>query len=504
LEHIDAEKHDDQYPWKNTGSNNREHQKVAVAALRVCGNVNDHDLALELYGKYRSEAIRATTISVLGSCNQISKVLKLLEDDFCPPSAPSFNAAIAACGRNGNWQVALDIYENKMPKQMISTLSTNALLTVLAKCRQGTRSLEILDNIVPTKNPKAGSESITYTLVISALVRSNMLTEASKILQDLDNRQHHCSPKSIEAMKDVVLSAYSQRSDWSGVDSIERIQNQNQFVEKDDELNNATNRTISNRIIESDYRYREWKGFEKLGKGKESYWVIGTYQDFESLNITVGVRPHRNPSRNGIQILFFENFFDDKTSDWKQLKIGFLLMKNSWKEQSSSLLGMFLKPTERGRGFSKVCLSVWMWLSLKASIVPVTGIIRKPLLALILQHTFGFVDSTKNSASRTGTLVELSQDPDDPNCVNVYPLSGKSLDGAFSFSNLKGQNIKLTSRRSSERGRVVKIGSRLYPPPDTTNLQGICDEILPSKLWKCNLSCEGIQLIFLGRLLLEE
>jgi pentatricopeptide repeat protein len=506
LTQMDAEKNDDKYTLMNAKSIDKDLQNVVVAALRICGNTNNHDLALNLYNKYQSEATRAMSISVLGSCNKISKVLELLEDDFCPPSAASFNAAIAACGRTGNWQVARDIYQKQMPKEMITSLSTNALLTVLAKSRQGVHALEILDHFVevldqfvPTTMPKAGSDSITYTLVISALVRSNMLTEASEILQDLKTRQHYCSPKSIEAMIDLVLSSYSQRSDWSGVERIEQIRNQNQYNENESKLHNKTDVSSFVHISPNDYRFHEWEGLERLGKGKEAYWVIGTYQNTEELNITIGCRPHRNPSRNGIQILFYENVFDDETSSWGQRKIGYLLMKNNWKERTSSMLGMFLNPTERGRGVSKVCLSIWIWLCLKGSIVPVTGILRKPLLSLILQHTFGFVDSTENNGGRAGNLVEISQDPDDPKCVVLYSLSGKCLEGALSLSDMRHQNIKISSQQPLVRGRVVRIGSRLYPPSDETNLQMICDKILSRNSWKCELSWEELQLILLGR-----
>lgn len=469
---------------------------VAVAALRVCGNANKPDLGLELYNKYQSEATRAMAISVLGGCNQITKAVELLEDNFSPPSAASFNAAIAGCGRNRNWQVALDIYRNKMPKEMISTVTTNALLTVLAKCRQGKHALEVLESIPPISNPKAGSDSVSYTLVTSALVRSSMLDEASQMLHELQNRQHNCSPKSIEAMHDLLISAYSQKSDWSGVQRIEQLGNKIEF-----QLSNGTDIASSTEAIESNYRFDEWDGLERMGKGKESYWVIGKYENSESLNITVGCRPHRNPSKNGIQILFYENIFQEETCSWRQQKLGFLLMKNSWRERSSSLLGMFLKPTQRGRGMSKVCLSVWIWLSLKGSVMPETGIIRKPLLALILQHTFGYVDSTKSNGSPSGNLVELSQDPDDPRSVILYSVSGKNLEGALSFSDMKHQNIKITSQQPLERGRVIRLGAKLYPPSDGTKLQSVCNEHLSKNFWKCNLSSEEIQSIFFGKTL---
>ncbi len=475
----------------DAASSSKDRHNIAVAAIRVCGNVNNPTLGLELYNKYPSEATRATTISMLGSCHQLSRAVQLLENST---SAASFNAAIAACIRDKKWELALNIYQN-MPQSMVSTVTTNALLTVLAKCRQGKEALDILGGIQPTSNPKPGSDSVTYTLVTSALVRSDMLQEATELLENLTTtkQDHYCSPKSIEAMYDVVISAYSHTSNWTGVARLEQLRNSE--IELD------------SNVIPSDYRFDEWKGFERMGKGKESYWVIGNYVNPDAMmNITVGCRPHRNPSKNGIQILFYENFICD--TKWKQDKIGFLLMQNNFRAKASSLLGMFLNPTERGRGMSKVCLSIWIWLSLKGSISPVTGIIRKPLLALILQHTFEYVDS--NSSSETthggvpsGNLVELSQDPEDPKFVVLYSISGKSLEGALSFADRKHQNIKIASQQPSTRGRLVRIGAKLYPPSNPHELQAICDDTLStsSNFWKCDLSCDEIQRIFFGKVL---
>merc|ERR1711937_469533 len=92
----------------------------------------------------------------------------------------------------------------------------------------------------------------------------------------------------------------------------------------------------------------------------------------------------------------------------------------------------------------------------------------------------------------------------DPNCVVLYPLPGKSLEGAFSFSELRKQNIKITSRQPLKKGRLIRINSRLYPPSDKSNLESICDNILSGDRWACDLSREEIQFIFLGRSLKKE
>ena len=494
---------------------------VAVEVLRVCEKANKLNLALELYKKYPSETARITMISVLGRCNQITKAIELLENDDDdiiiggPPSTASYNAAIAACGKLKDWELALDIYHNKIPKDRISSLTTNALLTILSKCRKGDHSLLIFENMnnnTRTRDTTDGADSVTYTLVISSLVRSNMVFEASQILEDIENRrrQHYCSRKSIESMYELVLSAYSQQSDWSSVERLGKMRDRKNVSNGGDEDEDDSS-------DDHMYQFQQWEGLTKVDKGKESYWIIGTYQSDNNivdkdnddtnknkLNITVGTRPHRNPARNGIQIVFFENIFDEDTKTWKQNKLGYLLMKNNSYDRTSSMLGMFLTQTERGRGISKICLSIWILLCLDASLLPVTGIINKPLLALILQYTFGFVSPSKNK-NHNGVLVELSQDLQDKTCVVLYSSSKKSLEGAFSPSDRVHQNIKIISQQPpAVRGRIVRIGSKLKPSSELKNLRDTCEEILSIEekyCWKCNLSCEEIQRIFLGKTL---
>ena len=496
---------------------------VAVEVLRVCEKANKLNLALELYKKYPSETARITMISVLGRCNQITKAIELLEDDDDdiiiggPPSTASYNAAIAACGKLKDWELALDIYHNKIPKDRISSLTTNALLTILSKCRKGDHSLLIFENMnnnTRTRDTTDGADSVTYTLVISSLVRSNMVFEASQILEDIENRrrQHYCSRKSIESMYELVLSAYSQQSDWSSVERLGKMRDRKNVSNGGDEDEDENDSSDDHM-----YQFQQWEGLTKVDKGKESYWIIGTYQSDNNivdkdnddtnknkLNITVGTRPHRNPARNGIQIVFFENIFDEDTKTWKQNKLGYLLMKNNSYDRTSSMLGMFLTQTERGRGISKICLSIWILLCLDASLLPVTGIINKPLLALILQYTFGFVSPSKNK-NHNGVLVELSQDLQDKTCVVLYSSSKKSLEGAFSPSDRVHQNIKIISQQPpAVRGRIVRIGSKLKPSSELKNLRDTCEEILSIEekyCWKCNLSCEEIQRIFLGKTL---
>lgn len=124
-----------------------------------------------------------------------------------------------------------------------------------------------------------------------------------------------------EAMYDMVIAAYSKISNWEGIKRVEQIRNPNSAVEGD---------------VRDLYSFQRWEGLTKVGKGKEAYWEVATHLP---LNITIGVQPNRNPVKNGIRLLFYENYNGD--GDWKRRKLAFLLMKNS--ENQSSLLGMFLQ-----------------------------------------------------------------------------------------------------------------------------------------------------------------
>jgi pentatricopeptide repeat protein len=467
----------------NTDKDDDSHL-VVIEALRVCGRAKDPDVALNIYNEYPSEASRTTTISVLGNCNEHMQAMDLLKDNrnnhnIGPPSAASYNAAIAACGKAKDYKLALDIYQNQIPKDYISIVTTNALLTVLANSKQGSISLGVLQTIMNTTN-KIAADSVTIHLVTLSLVRSSLLTEACTVLEDVP----HNTPIEIKStVYDLISSGYSQRSDWKGIERVEKIRRSRQH---------GTSQNFTS--TENQYRFAHWEGLEKVGNS----WVLGNVvlQNIP-LNLTVGVRPNRNPAKNGIRLVFFENVPKNETA-WVQHKLGYLLMQNTNKQ--SSLLGMFLKPSGRGNGLAKYFLSVWIRFCLEASIRPVTGMIRKPLLSLVLQHSFGFIPiiSSGDGAPNNGVLVEVCRDRDDPDGVLLYSPFRKSLIGAFCSWELENQNIKLVSHPPATRGRMVRIGCKLEPS-DIALLKETCDEILPSSSWTCELSGTELERIFLGK-----
>ena len=162
------------------------------------------------------------------------------------------------------------------------------------------------------------------------------------------------------------------------------------------------------------------------------------------------MHPHRNPAQNGIKLLLVE----------KDTKIGFLLMKNTPTE--SSLLGVFLDPSQRQRGLSKIFLALWMQLCLDAGISPVTGVMNKPLLCLNLQHTFGYTPAPRNQ----GVSVEISASGDADGQIIMYSPTGKTIEGAFSPADKLREGLVFVSIAPEPRGRTVHIKSCLLPPPD--------------------------------------
>lgn len=461
---------------------------VVVEALRVCGKCRRPDVAITIFKKHPSELARAMTISVLGKCDQHHQAVRLIEDSSA--TSASYNAAIAACAKAKDWQLALDIHNHQIPQKHMTTLTTNALLTILAQCRKGKEALNVLTNFHKRNNDRDPSR-VTYQLVINALVRSNMVDEAFQILKRVTQQSENDHEKATEptlAMFDIVTAAYNKRSDWKSIRRVEQLR----FPEKEIDLAE----------IQSKYDFQHWEKLQRVGKGKGSYFIVGrilvpSSTEDPPLNVTIGVQPHRNPSRNGIQLEFWENRpsrnGDDKKSGNRQTKLGFLLMINDGEAKTSSLLGMFLTEASRGKGISKMCLATWLSFCLQASIAPTTGIINKPLLALALQYRFGFV------AEKGGIDIELAASNDANGTLLVYSPSCKSIQGAFSPWDIQNQNMCIVKEPPNPRGRMVSVRNKFHAPASIDDLRNNVNEVLPEESMICDLNAKDIHRLYFGR-----
>ena len=424
-------------------------------------------------------------------------------------TAGSYNAAIAACKDAQDWELALEVFETIMPPGLISTITVNAVMSVLLASRQGLVALDLLERF--WKPPTAKSslvDGVTFQLVTSALIRSGEIDHAYSLLgklskyADKEERQI-LKINSIEPICDLLASAYERQSNWEAIRHVEELR-----------TSMYDTRLEQHQPQQQYHSFQHWDNLEKVKK--ESYWVVGTYRP---LNITVGLHPNRNPAKNGIQLVFYSNEqpSGDDDSRWDRTKIGYLLMQNSITVEKangydvmngkSSLLGMFLEPSQRGKGLAKICFALWIWFCLKGGIEPCTGIIRKPLISLTLQKSFGFVPLGDG-----GVDVELSPDPSDPTMTVLYCPSGKCLEGAFSPWELEKQGIRLASCPPVTRGKIVRVGCALSPPQDKDFLRRAVQKYVGTddddciegtseqSTWECEIAMtrNEIRRLFLG------
>ena len=265
---------------------------------------------------------------------------------------------------------------------------------------------------------------------------------------------------------DLLVSAYGRANDWDMAACIDNLRAASFNNDASTAFRNATElRNSFGPRIDTRTSSRQnaanlnlhWEndqhGMKKVGKGKFAHWEIASYSDPVSSNISliVALQPHRNPSKNGIKLLLIDR-------DNYPRKLGFLLMINSAKDNTSTLLGVYLNPSVRKYGFSKVILALWIDLCRRARISSRTGVINKPLLALVLQRTFGFVPETRQ---RPGVLVEISPGTNRSSTIELYAPSLKSLQGVFGSWDLEREHIRLVSCAPVPRGRSCRVGTTL-------------------------------------------
>lgn len=467
--------------------------------------------ALHLYMECPTEACRSRTISICGySAEGYSTALDLLrKEGKQPPSIQSSNAALAACAAAKDWNEALDILLHEMPER--TTLSCNIVLKAMERAKQGHQARELLQRMIRDRHQHSGQglpspDRNSFHMTMNALISDtrNAATNVAEIqacanysnvdaafnllntMQSLDrwytldseNSNTFYSTLSVRPDNttfDLLASAYGRVGDWDMSSLVESLRYQRYAVSELSQQNDTggfpnpllrrstiTNEQSSNRnsplLLQSE---NDKLVMEK--NTKKRYWKFGRYEDpTTNFNLTVALQPNRYPSKNGIKILLV---------DTELAKVGFLLMINDVNEAgaaSSTLLGLFLEHGARKRGLSKIAIAIWLDLCRRARMTPRTGVIHKPLLALVLQHTFGFqpegdaADDCKDLApatKRSGVLVEVSRGHD--GAVELYAPSVKSLEGAFSFWDLKRENIRILKDLPSPRGRRCRVGATL-------------------------------------------
>ena len=149
-------------------------------------------------------------------------------------------------------------------------------------------------------------------------------------------------------------------------------------------------------------------------------------------------------------------------------------------------MGVYLDPLYRQGGLSKVMIAIWLQLCSKARAVPRTGVMNKPLLVLVLQHTFHFVPevttSGNNGVNVEVSLVSSSGSASSSSAIGIYSSNIKCLQGVFSLRDIQREKIQLLREPSSpNRGRLCQIGATFVVSNATTTTT-LFAEIVPQQL----------------------
>ena len=442
-------------------------EQVYSEALTTCGRLKNSTAAMEILDQIPdSDICRARTISICGQNGRLADALELLlpaskEDDLkerdktdrheCVTSGP-YNSAIAACGNCKHWKGALYVLAI-MPPHLVTTVTMNAVLTALAKERRGTEALALLQAMTYKWNIQPDRTSYHNTL--SALLGNDQIEESCRLVHEMaQGGRPEIVPNKDTYNRIASAVAGKEAARAIVVDKLgDQIDVQSQSREFAD--------------------FQKWK-LPKVGRGKSAYWKLGQFMvEGEENPIIVGLSPNRNPATNGMRLNFYR-----QGSGTRDKKLGYLIMINTRNDDKamsmSQFLGQWVTPDERGHGWAKVWLAIWFTICLDAGIRPTTGKMHKPLLCLVLQHSFDMQPMEDADGGRRGVEVELSPGDKTTGSIVLYS-SSRALEGVFSPLDLRKQNMKLSLVPSNPRGRKVVVG---------TSFQGPSEDILREKVDK--------------------
>jgi len=471
LDILDKEccSHANHPPDENLDDNNDE--DVFAQAISICGKYKDPQSAIKLMKRIpNSDLCRARVISICGAHGKVDDALCLIAEKPLSTSGP-YNAAIAACGNQNNWEGILTVLEG-MPKTVVTSLTINAVLTGLSKNRRGTQALDILNSAESKWNVKP--DRVSYHNTLSALLRDNQLEEACRVVLKMkESGRPDLSPN--KETYNRIASAISGKERARA--TVVGILGEN--------LGSGSAEAQPGEFAE----FQKWSIIPRKGEGKTTYWTIGhVVMEGEKDPIIVGLQPNRNPAANGMKLCFYRKALP------RDQKLGYLLMINSANASggpSSKFLGQFVDGDERGKGWAKVWLAVWLQLCLEAEIRPHTGKMHKPLLCLVLQYSFGMIPKGG------GMDTELSPGKQ-PGHVILY-CSTRSLEGAFSPMDRRKQNILISSVPMKPRGRPVVVSTSFVSPEISATMDKV-SAVLKSN-WKIidGVDKDGIRKILLGK-----
>ena len=162
------------------------------ALIQAARRARQCDMAVELfqlmsttYGLQRNTVVFNCMIMTAGESQRLDLVLELLatmDEERVPRDAYTYSAAISACEQLGQWQRAIELYEDMIarlraaspasssPAQKLkpSVVTLNTALQACVSGRQWRRALELLSQASRDKDLGLEPDAISFSLVISA------------------------------------------------------------------------------------------------------------------------------------------------------------------------------------------------------------------------------------------------------------------------------------------------------------------------------------------------
>ncbi|KAL1507132.1 hypothetical protein AB1Y20_007986 [Prymnesium parvum] len=317
--------------------------------LQACAATGQWQRALRLFHSQvpPDEASRILAIRACARAEAWRPALSLLD---APAGIGAYNAAIAACGRAGAWQAALSVWRRAQTDGAAPSPTGVTITAAIAACgraREWRAALTVLREAEGRRRPAASA----YHAAARACERAGEWREALRLLEEMRGRGEYS-----QAARQLEERCRAEGRAYSHLSGLRRVR--------------AT-------------------GGGARARARNACWAIGRYTTpalplAPGEAVAVGLQPDRAPARNCFKLVFF---FEQPP----HAKLGFLLLENSMGGRRSALRGLWIDESCRGRGLSKELVAIWLRLCLVAGLVPSTARINKPLIAHVLESSFGFV-----------------------------------------------------------------------------------------------------------------
>lgn len=405
--------------------------KPVLAALKLCFQQRRADLVPALLRVRSNEGTRQEAIRVYSRCSKFQEAIDVLREN---PSIGILNAALSA---QKDCRTALDLLEEH--SALATAVSYSIVLRILANATQQGQAASRLHDCMINKH-LFDDHGRLYHFLMDAWVKtdedSNGVPGVDRAFQVYENMPEGMVCKQT---LDILTKAYGKRKNWEMVHRLEA------------KAGGAVDSALP-------APYGDWSYLERVKvSGKPPYWIIGSYQyPDEFIDWTVAIQPNRNTRSNGIKLIVLRD----------SVRVAHLLLittepeSGSNRDTTSSMMGLFINEACRKYGWTKHIIGLWLLLCSDSGLRPRTEVIRKPLLSLVLQHSFGFTPAS----DKTGINMDVFPPPNgDTSTICVYS-STRCVEGAFAPRDIEREGLVIYKERPEGKGRSICINCKFQGP----------------------------------------